>query len=217
MRNILLLSLLFSGPACADLLLNYNGFYHRMKKLQQPEFSDITLAFALTGERSGQACKYYSLGLKSDLHNLALDIAGNGEISLPYNEALKDSNAILEVLQADNAEPCQVQFRLRSRMRLENDLTLSQLQHYRSQFDLLLDDMAGLGKYWLPEVSGIIVEFADNVAMPQLDDATAAVTQCQAKRCFIRLDANKLPEKSQWSFSQRPSYLLPLIGNRTVK
>ncbi|WP_240223866.1 DUF2987 domain-containing protein [Rheinheimera hassiensis] len=212
MRNMLPLLLVLCAPASADLLLSYNGFYNRMKKLQQPEYSDITLAFALTGERSGQACKYYSLGLKSDLHDITLDIAGNGEISLPYDEALKDSNAILEVLQADNAEPCQVQFRLRSRMRLANDLTLPQLQHYRSQFDVLLDDMAGLSKYWLPEVSGVIVEFADDVVMPQLDAATAAATQCQAKRCLIHLNT-KLPENSHWQFSQRPSYLLPLINS----
>lgn len=214
MRNLMLLLLVLSAPASADLLLNYNGFYNRMKKLQQPEYSDITLAFALTGTRTGQACKYYSLGLKSDRHDIALELAGNGEINLPYDEALKDSNAILEVLQADNAEPCQVQFRLRSRMRLANDLSLAQLQHYRSQFDALLDDMAGLSKYWLPDVTGVIVEFADDVTMPQLDAATLAVTQCQAKRCLVHLNS-KLPEDSRWLFNQRPSYLLPLI-NRNI-
>jgi len=213
MRYMLPVLLMLSAPASADLLLNYNGFYNRMKKLQQPEYSDITLAFALTGERSGQPCKYYSLGLKSDLHDIALDIAGNGEISLPYDEALKDSNAVLEVLQADNAEPCQVQFRVRSRMRLANELTLSQLQHYRSQFELLLDDMAGLSKYWLPDVSGVIIEFADDVVIPQLDDAIAAATRCQARRCFIDLSGG-LPSDSRWQFSQRPSYLLPLINNK---
>lgn len=213
MRSFMPLMLLLCAPASADLVLNYHGFYNRMKKLQQPEYSDITLAFALIGERSNKACKYYSLGLKSAVHDIKLDIAGNGEINLPYDETLKDNNAMLEVLQADNAEPCQVQFRLRSRMRLANGLSLAELQHYRSQFDLLLDDMAGLSKYWLPAVTGVIVEFADDVVMPQLDDATAAVTRCQAKRCLIDL-SRQLPSDSSWHFSQRPSYLLPLItGN----
>uniref|UniRef100_A0A486XTM7 DUF2987 domain-containing protein n=1 Tax=Rheinheimera sp. BAL341 TaxID=1708203 RepID=A0A486XTM7_9GAMM len=213
MRFLMSLALLVSAPVSADLVLNYNGFYGRMKKLQQPEYSDITLAFALTGETSGKPCQFYSIKLLSDQHDIVLDMAGNGEISLPYDEALKNSNAILQVLQADNVEACQVQFRLRSRMRLPTELSLSQLSHYRSQFDLLLDDMAGLGKYWLPEVNGLIVEFADTVAPPTMTQENAEVTQCSANRCYIRLDT-ALPQDSKWLFQQRPSYVLPLIDSR---
>ena len=210
MRCVLPLLLLLSMPAFADLQLNYNGFYGWMKKLQQAEYSDITLTFALLGERSGQPCRFYSLKLQSDQHDINLDTAGNGEISLPYDEALKNSNAVLSVQQADNAEPCQVQFRLRSRMRLPTELSVKQLAHYRSQFDLLLDEMAGLGKYWLPEVSGVIVEFAETAQLPMLQPDNAAVTQCMEKRCHIRLN-QALPDNSSWLFQQRPAYLLPLI------
>ena len=210
MRCLLPLLLLAVTPVSADLLLNYNGFYGRMKKLQQPEYSDITLAFALTGEKTGAPCRFYSIKLISDIHDITLDMAGNGEISLPYDQALKDSNAVLQVLQADNVEACQVQFRLRSRMRLPTELSVTQLAHYRSQFDLLLDDMAGLGKYWLPQVSGVIVEFADTVQLPVMQPDNAAVTQCMEKRCHIRLN-QALPDNSSWLFQQRPAYLLPLI------
>lgn len=210
MRIVLLAALLGAAPASADLMMNYNGFYARMKKLQEPEYSDITLAFALTTAQSGVACKPYSIKLVSAEHDLPVDIAGNGELSLPYDEALKNSNAVLTVLQADNAEPCQVQFRLRSRMRLAKTLTADTLQHYRSQFDLLLDDMAGLGKYWLPDVKGVIAEFAEDVQLPQLSDAQRAVTLCQQNRCHIILD-DSVSEQDSWPFSQRPLYLLPLI------
>ena len=214
MRWLILPLLVLAMPAHADLQLHYNGFYGRMKKLQQPEYSDITLAFALIGERSGQPCRFYSLKLLSDKHDISLDTAGNGEISLPYDEALKNSNAVLRVQQADNAEPCQVQFRLRSRMRLPVTLDYSTLIHYQSQFDLLLDDMAGISKHWLPDVSGVIVEFADSVAAPQMTSAAAEVTQCSEKRCVIRLNISMAADSS-WQFSQRPVYLLPLIDSAT--
>lgn len=213
MRYLMPLALLFSVPVSADLLMNYNGFYGRMKKLQQPEYSDITLAFALTGQQTGQPCQFYSMKLVSDRHDMLLDMAGNGEISLPYDEALKDSNAVLQVLQADNVDVCQVQFRLRSRMRLSNDLTLTQLQHCRSQFDLLLDDMAGLGKYWLPDVSGVIIEFSHEATLPQMNGVSSRVTHCRDNRCYIRLDA-ALPADTSWLFSQRPANILPLIESR---
>lgn len=212
MRCVLPLLLLLAMPSYADLQMNYNGFYGWMKKLQQAEYSDITLTFALLGERSGQPCRFYSLKLQSDQHDISLDTAGNGEISLPYDEALKNSNAVLSVQQADNAEPCQVQFRLRSRMRLATTLDHTTLTHYQRQFDTLLDDMAGLGKYWLPEVSGVIVQLADASVTADLNPAAKSLTQCTDDRCEIRLD-NAAAEHAQWQFSQRPLYLLPLISS----
>ncbi len=214
MRFALLLCALVATPVYADLQLHYNGFYGRMKKLQQPEYSDITLAFALVGLRSGQPCRYYSVKLLSDKHDISLDTAGNGEISLPYDEALKNANAILSVFQADNAEPCQVQFRLRSRMRLPMTLDYATLAHYQRQFDLLLDDMAGLGKYWLPDVAGVIVQLADDSVTFELNQAAQGITQCEKARCEITLDGAKTAP-AQWQFSQRPLYLLPLMSNGT--
>ncbi|MBU1309526.1 MAG: DUF2987 domain-containing protein [Gammaproteobacteria bacterium] len=214
MRSLLMLLTLLAMPAYADLQLHYNGFYGRMKKLQQPEYSDITLAFALIGERSGQPCRFYSLKLLSDQHDISLDTAGNGEISLPYDEALKNSNALLQVYQADNAEPCQVQFRLRSRMRLPMTLDYATLAHYQQQFDVLLDDMAGLGKYWLPEVAGVIVQLADDDT-PTLDPEAKRMTVCEKDRCEIRLD-DAAAMSGHWQFSRRPLYLLPLINNGTL-
>jgi hypothetical protein len=213
MRYLLLL-LIFTAPTAADVLLNYNGFYGRMKKLQLPEYSDITLAFALVGEQSGRACQFYSIKLISQEHNIILDVAQNGEISLPYDESLKNSNAMLEVLQADNTEPCQLQFRLRSRMRLSADVDLDTLIHFRRQFELLLDDIAGFSKYWLPDVVGVIAEFDADVSSPQLQGGAAAVTHCSAKRCQIQL-TEPLAADSRWLFSQRPNYLLPLMRGGT--
>jgi hypothetical protein len=214
MRLLLPLLLVLSVPVSADLLLNYNGFYARMKKLQQAEYSDITLAFALTTSQTHEPCSFYSLRLKSQEHDIALELAGNNEIMLPYDETLKNANAVMQLLQADNAAPCQVEMRLRSRMRLSAELTLEQLQHFRAQFDLLLDDMAGISKYWLPQVIGVIAEFEQTA---QLVDAPApifAATDCQQQRCEIRLDTLS-EEQVRWVFSQRPRYLLPLIASGT--
>lgn len=214
MRYLFLL-MFCAAPATADVLLNYNGFYARMKKLQQPEYSDVTVAFALLGERSGLACEFYSVKLISQQHNIVLDVLQNGEINLPYDETLKNSNAMLEVLQADNAEACQLQFRIRSRLRLAPELDLDTLLHFRQQFELLLDDMAGVSQYWLPDVVGVIAEFPEDVTQAQLHGAAGAVTNCIAQRCQIQLN-EPLANDTRWSFSQRPRYLLPLMGDSSL-
>jgi hypothetical protein len=212
MRFLLPLLLLLPTVAWADVLLNYNGFYGRMKKLQQAQYSDITLAFALTSSRCTEVCKFYSLKLISQEHDIALQLAQNNEIMLPYDEALKNANAAVQVLQADNAAPCQVEMRLRSRLRLPQELTLQQLQHFRHQFELLLDDMAGLSKYWLPEVVGVIAEFDQSAQLADVPSELAAVTHCEQQRCYIRLDTLAV-EQGRWLFTQRPRYLLPLLAS----
>ena len=213
MRVVFILLLLFSTSATADLVLNYNGFYARMKMLQQPEYSDITLAFALTSLQDGSACKFYSLKLISQQHDIALELSDDAEIMLPYDEALKNANATLQVLQADNASPCQIEMRVRSRIRLPQQLTLQQLQHFRTQFELLLDDMAGLSKYWLPDVTGVIAEFNDTPMLLDAPPAVVAATECTAHRCAINVDTLSAQPQSSWTFSQRPRYLLPLIAS----
>ena len=213
MRLFVVLALLiFSIPASADLVLNYNGFYNRIKKLQQPEYSDLTMAFALVQVKSSQPCKFYSLKLVSQEHDINLQMLGD-EINLPYDEALKHANAMLQVLQADNAAPCQLEMRLRSRMRLPAKLSFKKVAHYRNQFDVLLDDMAGVSKYWLPEVTGVIAEFS---LAPKLENADAnviAATTCEGTRCLIRLAS--LTEDATWPFNQRPRFLLPLMEKST--
>lgn len=210
-RLLFLLALSSSFTAQADLHLAYNGFFARMKKVQQPQYSDVTLTFALQGITSAEPCRYYSLKLISDIHHVELDTAANGEISLPYDEELKNSNAILQVLQADNTEACQVQFRLRSKMRLPLNVDNTILEHYRAQFDALLDDMAGLGRYWLPEVTGVIVQLHSEDTVTDMDKAASDVTQCQQQRCTVSL--NQLKSKAaSWQFSQRPHYVQPLIA-----
>ena len=210
MRILVVLAFL-AMPVSADLQLNYSGFYGRMKKLQQPEYSDITLAFALIEQQSGQRCRYTDIRLQSQEHDMRIDMAANDELSLPYDESIKNSNAILHVMQADNMPACQIQFRIRSRMRLPLELSLEQLQHYQQQFDLLLDDMAGLGKYWLPDVTGVILQFANDAVVADYSAGAAKNTHCQQARCNIELH-NLTDEPYQWRFDQRPLYILPLIG-----
>lgn len=227
MRLMLLISLCcglaWSGCVKADFELSYDSFYRKMTKLQQAQYSDITLGFALLQSDSGQSCRYDSLQLISDIHQIPVSLAGNGEMNLPYDEALKDSKAKLILRQPPGSAPCELQFRLRSRLPLPSTLTLAMLQHYRNQFEVLLDDMAGLSRYWLPDVSGVIVQFAATAnnnnasngffteAQSALTEQQQQVTQCVQQHCRINL-MQYTADNGSWTFSQRPVYLVPYIA-----
>ncbi|MDX3774542.1 DUF2987 domain-containing protein [Chromatiaceae bacterium AAb-1] len=212
MRIVLLTGLLFTGVAQADIVFNYDGFYSRMKRVQQPQFSDITLAFVLQEQKTALPCQPIRLYLHSDIHHVPLSIADNGEISLPYDEALKDSKAKMVVELADNVAPCELSLRIRSRMPLSESLSLSQLQHYRQQFSTLMGEMAGISRYWMPKVTGIRAEFAGSqLPVGFSDPALADVTQCQQQHCIVELEHIRV-EDAQWQFKQAPLYLLPHLA-----
>lgn len=210
-----MLVLLFSFPAQATLMISYDSLYRKMKTLQQPEYSDLTLAFLLTNTERKTECRYIDLRLISDLHNIELYLSANGEISLPFDEALKDSKARLVLQQADNHARCELTLVLRTRMPLAATIQQQQLMHYQQQFKLVLADLAGsVSKRWLPEIKGLIVVFTENVnpseIVSQLTPEQQAATQCKQNRCQIDLTTLTASE-AQWTFAEKPVYLLPLM------
>jgi hypothetical protein len=216
MYKFLLLVLLVALPSQATLMISYDSLYRKMQTLQKPEYSDLTLAFLLTNTQRDAECRYIDLRLTSDIHDITLFLFANGEISLPFDEALKDSKARLILQQADNQASCELTLRLRTRMPLTASLTQQQLFHYQQQFSLVLTDLAGsVSKRWLPEVEGLIMVFTNqNVDLKLLTPAQQAVTSCQKGRCEIRLaDYNNTLDVA-WSFLQKPLYLLPLMAQK---
>lgn len=211
MQKFLSLIAMLACSVHADTLISYDDLYNKMTKLQQPEYSDITLAFVLSSKQSDQACRYVDFSLKSDIHHIPLTLSARGEISLPYDEALKDSKALLVLQQVDNQQPCQLTLLLRSRMRLPSTLTQKQLTHYRGQFESLLHDFAGISKRWMPQISGVTLQFDNNNPHPDLTPAQQALTECSAMRCTLNLTNYKADDAEQWRFSQRPLYLMPAL------
>ncbi|MGI5309752.1 DUF2987 domain-containing protein [Rheinheimera sp. WS51] len=213
MYKFLFLVLLTALPSHATMMISYDSLYKKMKTLQKPEFTDLTLAFLLTNtDRKGE-CRFIDLRLTSDIHNVPLFLFANGEINLPYDEALKDSKARLILQQADNHPSCELTLRLRTRMPLQQTMSQQELNHFQQQFTLVLTELAGsVSKRWLPEVTGVIAVFSQQDSPEhQLTPEQQDVTKCQQQRCEIRLKALDAPATRQWHFAEKPIYLLPLL------
>lgn len=211
MRSVLLwIVFLLPFTTFADTIFSYDGFFNRMKKVQKAGYHDITLTFALLRQGNAELpCQLIQLYLISDIHHQAVSIADNGELNLPYDETLKDSKAKLVIEQADNVLPCELQFRIRSRMPLTATLSLSELQHYQQQFKALMKDLSGISYRWLPPVTGISAKFA---AEAELLQGNTEVISCQQQDCTLYLDKLAVAgENMNWVFRQAPLYLYPYI------
>lgn len=212
MKSYVLASALviFSGSALADTVFNYDGFFARMKKSEKVEFSDITLAFMLQRAGSTESCVVDNALITTDISEAPLTIANNGELILPYDDLLNRRKALIILKQPEGAQSCDLNFKLRSKMPVPQQVTVAQLRKLQSQFDELLDSLAGLGKYWLPDVSGLTLHFATEVMAQSTDATFQQQLLCEQTRCRIQLPAS-LADSATVEFSKIPDHATPLL------
>lgn len=198
-------------PAHADTVFNYDGFYSRMKKSEKAEYSDITLSFLLQKAGSTERCVIDSAAITTDISSEPLTFATNGELILPYDELLNNRKALILLKQQPDAVACDLNFRLRSRMPLEQRITLAQLHKTHQQFQGLLADLAGLGKYFLPEMTGVTVLFAGDAVVQDVSPLLQSRVKCEGKQCHINLIGLDSAQTATIYFNLTPEYLVPLL------
>ncbi|WP_337878850.1 DUF2987 domain-containing protein [Rheinheimera sp.] len=208
---IIAAALCCSLPLQADTIFNYDGFYARMKKSEKAQFSAITLAFELQRAGSSEPCVVDKALITTDISEAPLTQAANGELILPYDQQLNDNKALIRLQQPAGEAPCDLNFKLRSRLPIERETQLAVLQGMHSQFDALLDSLAGVGKYWLPEVQGLTLHFAAEVVASSPDPQVQAALHCEQHSCKLMLN-KALTQTAVIQFSQTPLYATPLLA-----
>jgi len=199
-----------TAPVAADTLFNYDGFYSRLKKSEKVEYSDITLAFMLQQQATTLPCDITSARITTDISDEALTVASNGELVLPYSELLNSRKALIQLQQPADAIACDLNFRLRSKLPLDAAIEWRQLVKMHQQFDGLLKDLAGLGKYFLPAMTGVTLQFEREVVLESAPAELASRIHCKMLLCQVLLaDAAEL--KGEIRFNQAPHTVLPLL------
>lgn len=207
-----LLVLVLSVPVLANTQFNYDGFYSRLKKSEKAEYSAITLAFMLQRQGTHQPCELTGARITTDISDEPLTVAANGELILPYSELLNNRKALIVLQQPQDAAPCDLNFRLRSRMPLDATIQLSQLRQMHQQFDALLKELAGVGKYFLPEMTGLSLQFQKEVLLLSASSELVNKVHCASAQCTLDLtDTAQLPGELQLEFNQAPQLALPLL------
>jgi hypothetical protein len=207
-----LLLAMFVVSAHADTVFNYDGFFARMKKSEQPQYSEVTLTFVLQKQATIEPCQIERARLTTDISDAPLTLASNGELILPYEKLFNDRKALIRLEQQSGATPCDLNFRIRNKMPLNQSIRLKQLRIIHQQFDALLQDLAGMGKYFLPSMTGITIQFSDDNHALVSSAAVQQAWRCEGHNCH--LDLTKLAGESdevELTFSQDPEYLFPYI------
>lgn len=206
MKKLACLLALCAAPVLAkESVFTYDGFYARLKKSEQAQYSHVTLTFLLRQQNSERVCVIDQATLTTDLLKQPLTLAANGELLLPFDEQMNDNKAKIRLQQHDDAVPCDLNFRLRNKLPLASDISLLEVRKIHQQFDMLMDEMAGIAKYMLPEIKGVTVLFSQPAQLQSPVD----YVQCQELQCTI--DLSKAPADAVLSFSKTPDYIVPWI------
>lgn len=200
-----LLALLVAPVIAKESVFTYDGFYARLKKSEQAQYSHVTLTFLLRQQNSERVCVIDKALLTTDLVSQPLTLAANGELLLPYDEEMNDNKAKIRLQQQEDAVPCDLNFRLRNKLPLNRQLNMADVMKIHQQFDQLMDEMAGIAKYMLPEIQGVTVLFSQPAQLQSPVD----YVQCQDLQCTI--DLNKAPADGVLTFTATPDYIVPWI------
>lgn len=206
MKKLACLLLCCAAPVLAkESVFTYDGFYARLKKSEQAQYSHVTLTFLLRQQNSERVCDIEEALLTTDLLKQPLILASNGELLLPYDQEMNDNKAKIRLIQQADAVPCDLNFRLRNKLPLSASLKIVEIQKIHQQFQLLMNEMAGLAKYMLPEMKGVTILFSQPAHLTTPVD----YVRCDGMQCIV--DLTKVSASDTLEFSQTPEYIVPWL------
>lgn len=200
--------LLASSFAVADtkMVLNYDGFFDRIEKLDEPEFTSVKLAFYLKQLSDGQVCPIKNVTLKTKLKEKPVYFYDTGEVVLPYDKQL-DLDKAKVIIDKDTLEECGLDMRLESTELFQSEVSTSRITKLTSQFDGALESLAGMMAFLTPDVVGVTF-----LATPadELKVVNSKVGQCKSNRCTITI--KEIEQVDTVLFNLAPVKALPYIA-----
>lgn len=200
------LSLLsLNATAQNKLELNYDGFFDRMKDLEEPEYQGVKLAFYLM-DREGAPCPVSGAKLTTKIKMQDVYVLDSGELLLPYEPLLDQDKALLVIDKKDNRE-CGLNMRLESSQLFNKKVDKQKAIELTDKFAAAFDDLGGMMSFMLPKVQGITFKFDDNIA-PELTPVNLG--KCEKGGCTI-LKGDLVKLDGDFEFNTKPIKVVPYI------
>lgn len=203
---LLALSVLpISALAQNKLELNYDGFFDRMKDLEEPEYQGVKLAFYLM-DREGSPCPISNAKLSTKVKEQDVYVLENGELLLPYEPLLDQDKALLIIDKKDDRE-CGLNMRLESSILFNDKVSKQQALDLTNKFAAAFDDLGGMMSFMLPKVEGITFQFDERVNAKITPEQLA---QCDNNKCTV-MKGDLVKFNGQLTFNNKPVKVVPYI------
>ncbi len=199
------LLLLAATPAKA-LMLDYGGFYDRMKVVNRADYPLVSIAFYLNHRELGAPCVIQQAALRFKGETLPVGVNANNELLLPFKSEFKTDKAVLD-LEVEQGQQCDFAMQLRFSDPLQATFTQAELTALIDQFDSVLKGFAGFPFRLLqPDVTGVVIQPAEGSVITGSESLPAA-----DPRGRITLTRDQLETLDSLAFSLPPRWIGPYI------
>ncbi|MFV0594388.1 DUF2987 domain-containing protein [Shewanella sp.] len=197
------LCLCASSLQAETISLEYKGFYDRLKQVNKGSYQLVEVAFSVPMLPN---CHIKSGTISSELNSTPLTYTSAQRLFIPFDDALKDQRALVNLEFEGKAEGCGISMQVRAKQTLA-EYDKARLQQIASEMDTLLGAMQGFPmRYFKEPIAGLNFEF--------VEDQTVTVTldgREQQVNTSFKLSAEQLKSLTSLQFSQAPTILSPWV------
>ncbi|HEY7866288.1 MAG TPA: DUF2987 domain-containing protein [Psychromonas sp.] len=169
---VLLLTMTTANSVLASpLKLNYSLFFGYMKTIYKLDYDYVTTAFYLQDKDSRQPCLIKDAQIVVDQKREPITFTAQGQLLPFYSDQHRKDGAMIEVelLAGQENYQCDLQVTIMAKASELAQLSVFKLALISAQLEGMLRKNAGMiGKYFLPEFSGVRLQLSEKLSEQQL-------------------------------------------------
>lgn len=195
---------LFASNVQAETIsLEYKGFYDRLKQVNKGSYQLVEVAFSVPMLPN---CHIQSGTISSELNSTPLTYTSAQRLFIPFDDALKDQRALVNLEFEGKAEGCGIAMQVRSKQ-TQVQYDQERLQQIANEMDDLLGAMQGFPmRYFKDPIAGLNFEFAQE----QTVTVTLDGREQQVNTSF-KLSVEQINSLTSLQFSHVPTVLSPWV------
>ncbi|ELR63577.1 Hypothetical protein C942_03593 [Photobacterium marinum] len=188
----LLAGLFATASVCAqdvnaqNIQMRYSTLYGKLKQNVKQGHDDVRIAFYLLNQKDGEVCTVHKGWMQKEEHYEELVIPADDELAVPIDSNLRQANPDVTFV-IDDGITCDVSMQVIANKQYGQSVSQSDVASLVPQMDNLLSDLGGMFSSWfMPEVGGVVVHFADGVTKP-LQISSGKAINVENRKAIIKL------------------------------
>lgn len=204
MKKSLLFSCLILAAAsvqAAPVSLEYQGFYQRLKQVNNGNYPLIEIAFSVPNK---DVCRVKSGTLTTEKESFPLTITEQQRIFLPYDGKLKSDRALINLDIDGPADKCTIAMQVRAK-NTKQQYTQQEVLEIQAEMNRMLNDMQGFPmRYFSNDIAGVNFEFTQGSENRVIIDGKEQVVTD-----ILRLSQAEISALSSIEFVTKPLVISP--------
>ncbi|MGF1717962.1 DUF2987 domain-containing protein [Photobacterium chitinilyticum] len=191
-----------------NIEMRYSSLYGKLKQNVKEGHDDVRIAFFLLNQENGNVCTIHKGSMRKEKHYEELVIPENNELVVPVDSNLRQANPDVTFV-IDDGITCDLSMQVIANKDYGQSINQAEVAALTPQMDNLLSGLGGMFSNWfMPEVGGVVVHFANDVSEPVRLSNGKTITVKDSKVVIKLAD---LTEGEEIQFPQRAVKVTPWI------